>query len=226
MQISEDLAEFYGIMIGDGCLSYVPAYKGTGPKYVVYIAGDSRNDFEFFTHIVLLINRLFGINVRIEKRADCNGILIRFSSKRVFELLRSFGFPVGKKRGIMIPADFSRNQLWSYVTRGIFDTDGCVVFSKQHKKLHYYPRIEITNSSKKLIDQLHLLLTQAGFVCSQRKTGVNCLKLEIAGVKNIEKWMQTIGSNNQKHVRKYLIWQKLGYYPLAAGVAQQVEEWA
>lgn len=201
-------------------MSYVAAYKGTGPKYVIYVAGDSRNDREFFTHIVSLINRLFDINVRISKRADCNGIYVRFSSKRVFELLCNFGFPVGKKRKIMIPADFLRNQLWPHVTRGIFDTDGCLVLSKQHKKFHYYPRIEITNSSKQLIEQLHLLLIRAGFACSQRRAGANYWKLETAGVRNLEKWMRTIGSNNQKHVRKYLIWQKLGYYPLVAGVAQ------
>lgn len=187
---------------------------------MIYIAGDSQNDREFFTHIVLLINKLFGINVRISKRADCNGIYVRFSSKHVFELLCSFGFPVGKKRCIMIPADFLKNQLWPHVTRGIFDTDGCLVFSKQHKKFRYYPRIEITNSSRELIKQLYLLLTWTGFTCSQRKAGAGYWKLEIAGVRNLEKWMQTIRPNNPKHVRKYLIWQKLGYYPMAAGVAQ------
>ena len=138
-RINKDLAEFYGILLGDGCLSYTPAYKGTWPKYVICIAGDSRKDFEFFIHVVSLINRLFGIQVRINKRTDCNGIEIRFSSKHVFELLCDFGFPVGKKRHIVISTDFLKNGLWTYVTRGIFDTDGCLVFSKQHKKTSLLP---------------------------------------------------------------------------------------
>ena len=217
MQISEGLAEFYGILLGDGCLSYTHPYGRTGPKYLIRIAGDSRNDVDFFGRIVSLIHKLFDLNVRIRKRAGFNGIEIGFSSKRVFAFLRDLGFPVGKKHQITISGIFLQNHLWLHVVRGIFDTDGCLVFSKQHKNLHYYPRVEITSSSEWLIEQLRSLLLRAKFTCSSRRTDRNCWKLEVAGKQSLEKWIRTVGSNNPKHVRKYLKWRELGYYSMVPG---------
>jgi len=203
--------------MGDGCLSYFQAYVNGGPKYFVHIAGDSRNDFKFFTHIISLIHKLFGLNVRMRKRTNFNGIEIGFSSKSLFALLRNLGFPVGKKRHITIPGAFLQNHLWPHVVRGIFDTDGCLVFSKQHRNLAYYPRIEITNSSLELIKQLHNLLLGSEFNCSYRWAGKQSWKLEVAGAQNLEKWIRKIGFNNPRHVQKYLIWKQLGYYPCSRG---------
>jgi len=203
--------------MGDGCLSYVHSYANGGPKYFVHIAGDSRHDFKFFIYIVSLIHKLFGLNVRIRKRVNFNGIEIGFSSKSMFALLRNLGFPVGKKRHITIPDIFLQNNLWSHVIRGIFDTDGCLVFSKQHRNLAYYPRIEITSSSLELIKQLRCLLLNSEFNCSYRLAGKRCWKLEVAGVQNLKRWICKIGFNNSRHVQKYLIWKQLGYYPVVPG---------
>ncbi len=218
--MNKNLAEFYGIMLGDGCLSYVHARKKSGPKYLIFIAGNSETDPDFFNFIASLIYKLCGRNVKIRKRSDCNGIEIKFSSKHLFFLLHDLGFPIGKKCHITIPRLFLKNKLWIHITRGIFDTDGCVVFSKQHKKLHYYPRIEITSSSKELIYQIRSLLPHVGLASSYRRSSTNAWRLEVAGAYNFEKWMEIIGSNNPKHLQRYLIWKQLGYYPLVAGVAQ------
>jgi len=187
VHLSQGLAEFYGILVGDGCLSHVPAYVKSGPKYSIRIFGNSTTDYEFIVHVASLINRLFGRSVRIRKRFDCNGIEIGFSSKNVFFLLHNLGFPIGKKRRITIPPVFLRDNLWIHVTRGIFDTDGCVVFSRQHRSVRYYPRIEITNSSRELIDQLRQLLLQVGLGSSCRQSSVGSWRLEVAGAQNFEK---------------------------------------
>jgi hypothetical protein len=96
-------------MIGDGCLSYVPAYVKSGLKYVIRIAGNSETDFDFFVFVASLIYRLFGRSVKMHKRSDCNGIEIGFSSKQAFFLLHDLGFPIGKKSNITIPQVFFNN---------------------------------------------------------------------------------------------------------------------
>lgn len=181
------------------------------------MAGNSKKDLGFFVHVLWLIKRLFGKNPKIYKRKHCDEIEIHFGSKYAFTLLRDLGFPVGKKRDINIPQVLLQNDLWPHVVRGIFDTDGCLVFSRQHRGIAYYPRVEITNSSLKLIEQLQNLLLPVGFPCSRGWAGGRSWKLEIAGSKNVEKWFQVIGSNNPRNIQRYLIWLKLGYYPMVPG---------
>lgn len=196
-------------MIGDGCLS---SAGGSG-RYLVCIAGNSRKDLDFFAHVLQLIKKLFDKSPKIQKRKHCDEIEIHFGSKYTFTWLHGLGFPIGKKRDIYIPPTLLHENLWPHVVRGLFDTDGCLVFSKQHKDIHYYPRIEVTNSSLKLIEQLQNLLVNAGFTCSHRWNGGQSWKLEVAGRKNVKKWFEEIGSNNPRNLERYLIWLKLGYYP-------------
>lgn len=165
--ISEDLAEFYGILIGDGCLS--PA--GGSSCYLACVAGNSRKDLDFFTHVLQLIKKLFNKSPKIRKRKHRDEIEIHFGSKYAFTLLHGLGFPVGKKREISIPQPLLHENLWPHVARGIFETDGCLVFSRRHREISYYPRVEITNSSLELIKQLQNLLLCAGFPCSRRWAG-------------------------------------------------------
>ena len=79
---SKELAEFYGIMLGDGNLTVKKAYKmGT---YQIRIVGDSRHDKAYLINYVKpLIKRLFEIEVKTSKQKEANALCLTSTSKKL-----------------------------------------------------------------------------------------------------------------------------------------------
>jgi intein/homing endonuclease len=196
--LNQKLAELVGIMFGDGCLSR------SGGKYIVYISGHKFDDFEYHSKTTKkLFKSLFNKEIRIGFRKDENTLFIRFSDKSIFEKFHSFGLPIGLKySNLDIPKEFLSDSLFFSFIRGLFDTDGCLVFSKQHKHIPYYPRIEISSKSQTFLLKIFETLKEYGFYGSVSKKG-NHFRLEIPGFKNFSLWLDLIGSNNPKHVNKF-----------------------
>src|SRR3989339_943784 len=126
--INESLAELTGIMFGDGCLSR------SGGKYLVYICGHKIDDFEYHSKIIkTLFVKIFKKPTNVCFKRNENTIFIRFSDKNIFETFKSIGVPVGKKyEYLVIPDKFEDLNLFMAFLRGLFDTDGCIILSKQH----------------------------------------------------------------------------------------------
>ncbi len=85
--------------------------------------------------------------------------------------------------------------------RGLADTDGSIIFSKQHRNVGYYPRIEIASKSEVFLREALFILTSNGFYGSVSKKWIH-YRLEIPGFKNLQRWLKLIGFNNKKHTRK------------------------
>ena len=85
--------------------------------------------------------------------------------------------------------------------RGLADTDGSVIFSKQHRSISYYPRIEIASKSRSFLEEVLSILVSNNFYGSVSKKGPH-YRLEIPGFKNLNMWLKLIGFNNPKHMRK------------------------
>ena len=200
MEITKEFAELIGIISGDGRLS------SRKQKYVIYICGHKIDDKEYHeTVIVKLFLDVFGKIVKIQERRKENAIFIRFADKVIFEILKSIGLPVGKKYDTLrIPNQIITNtELSIAYVRGFFDTDGCVVFSKQHRNYHYYPRLEIASKSRKILEDIFMVLTDLGFYGSISSKGIH-FRLEIPGFRNLDLWMKIIGFNNPKHRNKII----------------------
>ena len=198
MGMTKELAELTGIMSGDGCLS------SKKQKYVVYISGHKQDDRHYHDNTTKkLFMDIFGKEIKVQERSDENTLFIRFSDKKIFSILHSIGLPIGKKYDYLkVPDCIIKNSILSFCfLRGLADTDGSIVFSKQHKKINYYPRIEITSKSRNFLEEVLLILASNGFYGSISKRGIYC-RLEIPGFKNLERWLNLIGFNNKKHIRK------------------------
>jgi len=193
----ENLAELTGIMFGDGCLSQ------TGGKYIVYISGHKIDDFEYHSKITkILFKRLFNKNIIIKFRNSENTLFIRFSDKEIFYRFKFIGMPVGRKyQNLTLPSMCEREMLFAAFMRGLFDTDGCIIFSKQHKEISYYPRIEISSESKSFLLEILERLRRKGFYGSVSNKGRG-YRLELPGFKNLDSWLKMIGSHNPKHIMK------------------------
>ena len=195
--MNEKYAELLGLMAGDGCLS-----RSGG--YMIYIAGHKIDDLDYHQNVTkVLFKIIFEKDVKIGFRKDQLCLFIRFSDKKIFEELAKY-LPIGfKYEKLKIPSEVlvQKEYFFAFV-RGVVDTDGCVVFSKQHKTYRYYPRIEITSKSKEFLLSISLELKKYGFYTSVSHKGNMAYRLEIPGYKNLKRWMESIGFSNQKHLEK------------------------
>ena len=211
MELNEQLYEFYGILMGDGCISRY-RYKSK-IRHEIRIDGHSITDAEYYhNYIVNLISKVIDKKPKPGFRKNCNAIYIHFHSKEFAEFLsKTFNFPFGKKGDITIKKEVLEdfNKL-KHVLRGLFDTDGCLYFTKNNSKIRYYPIIEISSHSFPLILQLENALQKAGFVVkiSHYKDSV-----KLHGKQNLLKWMELIGTSNPDKASKFDFWEKNGYCP-------------
>ncbi|MBR9692213.1 hypothetical protein GOV06_05515 [Candidatus Woesearchaeota archaeon] len=205
-QMSEDLAELIGIILGDGNLH---------KKYNLITIVGSLEDIHYYKNRVIpLIKSLFNINPKLRKRNDRNAYYIDFYSKDVMDFLVKVGLKREHKKSAGIPKIIKENdKLLIPLLRGLFDTDGCLKFSKQTRDYNYYPRIRLCFQDSPLIKDLKDVFKKINFNYGFNKDArFNTFYFEISGKSNLEKWMKLIGMNNPVHKSKYLFWKKFGYY--------------
>jgi len=197
--ISEKLAEETGIHIGDGSMSYQ-----NGGYRIVYAC----NLFEDASYIVFvrsLLKELYNIDSKIKEIRKDTLAYIRIFSKAICTFKNKFlGLPFGKKSEIVdIPPIFQSDVgLAKACIRGIFDTDGGVVFQRQGK--YCYPAVILVNKSKALIQTLMKSLTELKFTpYVEFDPATKCSKIWIKGDHQFERWFKIIGSRNERNLKKY-----------------------
>lgn len=199
MKIDKDLALFYGILLGDGCISR------SGNKWFVVITCSFYDDKKFFNKVVIPIaKRLRGKDVRYRERKEYGKLEINFSDKNLFKKLNSIGFPIGKKFDINIPKIFFDYNLEKYVIAGIFATDGSLALVNNNGT--FYPRIEIKINSFKLLYQIKKYLIKNGLKGNiykvNGKYGIT-YRLEFPGKHNLLEFEKKVGLINPKQWEKF-----------------------
>ena len=223
--LSEDLAEFVGIIIGDGHLNYEVREKSR--FYSVTISCNFTEDMEYFKNIINpLFEELFNANMSIIKSKNWNYFNAVKCSKSIVNFLNfNFSIPIGNKTSnIEIPRAImsSNSSIKAAFIRGLVDTDFSLSFKKR-KWFHSYPTIKCSLKSKNIICQLNNVLTEFGFKTSLALNERNYDKrfnihyerhsIYLSGKKNLEKWISLIGFNNPRLLSKYLIWKTFGFCP-------------
>ncbi len=194
-------AELLGIMFGDGCLS------NSSKRHMIYLCGHKIDDFEYHNNVIrVLFKEVFNKETHLWNRPDENTVVLRFSDKAIFKELSKY-LPIGRKYEKMrLPSEITNNLIFfASFMRGLVDTDGTVIFSKQHTKIHYYPRIEITSKSKIFLETLLSKLVVLGFYGSVSCKGNAAYRLEIPGKLNLALWLEKIGFHNPKHLKKIIL---------------------
>ncbi len=147
-EYSCDLAEFIGILSGDG---YIGAYNG---NYFIEIAGHSESDLDYLSKYVLkLIVKLFNIKPTIIVRKDQQSMYLRISSKGLYHYLLNLGFVSGRKTKLKIPSWIlnDENFMLSFI-KGLMDTDGSLVsINRKQKKYPFYPRVSLSLENEEIV---------------------------------------------------------------------------
>lgn len=195
-QFSKELAEFTGIMIGDGGIT----------KYQTTISMHSKVDKEYAAFVTKLIDELFAVPVKRFQR-NFNGIDLIVSR---IELVRfcheELKLPIGNKleQNLDIPAwIMKKRELIKSCLRGLVDTDGGVFYERHSikKKVYSYPRLSFVTFSPLLAQSAFRIFEDLGFSPRFRRNGK---AVQLEKVSEIRQYFQVVGTHNPKHLKRFL----------------------
>lgn len=197
---SVELAEFMGIMQGDGHLG----------DYQVLMVTNSETDMDHACFVGCLGEKLFKVTPVIRPRKHEKAVRVLFSSKLMVEALHLFGMPIGNKifHGLSIPPwILSSSEYKAAFIRGLFDTDGCVFLDKHLIKNRLYQHIgwAMTSVSPHFREQIVQVMRDLGFRPSYRPSQRSVFLRRQADVHH---YFDQIGSSNRKHLERYRSFQK------------------
>jgi len=191
---SEALAEFFGILLGDGGISLRQ----------VIISLDSQDDREYVPFVAELSHKLFGVAPSRLKRSMYRLTTVVISRTSLVTYLKKNGLKVGNKvrQQVGVPSWILKDARFARaVVRGLMDTDGCI-FNECHrikKKLYCYPRISFVNHSKPLRDAVYQTLRKNNFTPAIRNDRAVTLEKR----EDIVGYFKAIGTHNPKHRRRF-----------------------
>ncbi len=192
---SSGLAEFTGIMMGDGGLS----------RHQVCVTLNKIDDFEYSMFVEKMMLDLFGVkpsrNLHSHKKAVCLVIsrvdLVNYCNKHL-------NLPIGHKisQGLHTPSWILVNKEYSKsFIRGLLDTDGCVVIETHSvkNKRYLYARLNFTTYCRYLSNTIYSLLTDFGFHPKKRRGGKS---IQLENFDEICDYFRVIGTHNPKHISR------------------------
>ena len=178
-----ELAEFFGIMLGDGNLTPTQIAVTLGTKeenYVQYVATG--------------MQALFGANPRVTTNAKGHWI-VYFGSVLIVRWLTQEGLVQNKVAAqVGVPEwIFTKPEYMQRFVRGFFDTDGSIY------RLRFGIQISLTNHSLPLLRALHAMLTTLGY----NPSAISAWRIYVTRRKEIERFFREIKPQNIKHKRRF-----------------------
>lgn len=205
-----ELAEFMGIVFGDGCVT----------EFSVYIYLNSIADIGYVPFVTKLASRLFpGASINGKKEKTQNVIRIQISSKIVSAYLKNIGF----KKSREIPHWINDDKVLArYFIRGLFDTEGSISFKKYSGKNgnYLYKQLTFTNLNKNLLSFVIKELT----ALKLKSTSHTVKNLYISNPESIQSFVDLIGFSNPKLINKVKITNFDGYNIRAGRGPQKSKE--
>ncbi|MFA5141712.1 MAG: LAGLIDADG family homing endonuclease [Candidatus Woesearchaeota archaeon] len=192
---NERLAEFVGIMLGDGYISYPKTPR-------IKISLDSIVDKDYLSYVHTLLEEIFGCNIILENRKTENtSNLFIFNRDVIRSIINEIGLiPSPKWDRAIIPTWIFQKHFEKQVLRGYFDTDGCVVRTNNNGTL--YPRLEMKISPSPMQKQFIKILSDLGFRFKAYNIGKGKVRIQINGKEELRKWCSLVGFSNAKHASK------------------------
>ncbi len=203
MMKEERVAEFIGIMLGDGSIGiYNTKAKNKIKKHrVVKITLDSRNT-QYIDYVVSLMKDVLNVEPKVYFKKKENAVdICTFRKGSINYVLNEIGLKISPKWNNMeIPNKFMKKDLYSLILRGLFDTDGSVTLFNNNGIM--YPRIEIRICPSPAQEQFMTILNELGFNYKIQKLDKGKIRVRISGKRELKKWFNLVGSSNHIHIQK------------------------
>ena len=200
------LAEEIGIHYGDGFLS--------NKKNDFRVKGHKYDEREYYDgHIKKLYKELYNLNLPLKEFSDVYGFEIYSQGLKQFKT-KVLGIQAGPKGSIKFPEILKINDvsiLTSFL-RGLFDTDGSIIFKDRKCRKYFYPIISISIKSpylkKEVINILKMLGLKPISYKNVAKDGIR-YGVYLNGYERFFKYMKLVGFNSPKHLKKVEKWKEL-----------------
>ncbi len=180
--LSKLLAEFIGIMLGDGHITptQVTVTIGVKESYTKFIKELMRQLFDV-TPKVIVVNEKYHV--------------VYLGSTKLVRWLISMGLTTNKTKNQVNLPNWCLNQPQFYIPllRGLIDTDGSIYKTKSGLQISF------TNKSIPLLKSVKYMLEYLGY--SPSKLSAN--KVYLTKQANIKRYIKQIGFNNPKHTNRY-----------------------
>lgn len=181
---SSELAEFLGIMLGDGNITHFQTSVTLGTKEIEYVS-----------YVAALMTKLFGTPAHTIIKKHSNHRVVYIGSVQITRWLQNEVLVFNKvKAQVGVPSwILEHKQYMRAFLRGFFDTDGSIY------KLKYGMQISFTNYSAPLLLALQLMLRKLEYRVSE----VSGPRLYITRRKDVERFFGEIQPKNTKHQTRY-----------------------
>ncbi len=189
---SEPLAEFVGILLGDGGI--------TAGQAVITL--NSEADREYLVFVIGLIKRLFGFEAPYVKRKDCKANMIFCNGVKFVDYLLGLGLRVGNKvkQQVGIPDwVFTKMEYKTACLRGLMDTDGGV-FMHRYKvggKEYRYLKVCFTNRSMPILMFVRDVLVELGMT-PKVVLGTGSEKVWLYNQDEVYEYLGIVGTHNSR----------------------------
>lgn len=197
---SIDLAEFFGIMLGDG---------GINNAWQANITLNAKKDLLYSRYVTELVKRLFSVSPTMFRRKTSEALRILISSVSIVDFLVTKGLRRGDKlkQGLEIPAWIHTRKTYRIAcVRGLIDTDGCIYIHRHVVAGKPYQNIGLTFSSRslELIFQVAAIFEEFGIMphISGRGHDIYLYRTEA-----VERYLKIFGTSNERISSVYKQWR-------------------
>ena len=187
---SDKLAEFIGIMLGDGHIS----------SGQIWISLNSITDKKYSLYVKKLLKSLFGVNPGICRRKNQQAVDLFLSSVDLIDYLKEKGLFITNKVKYQVGVPswiFNKDSYKKSFLRGFFDTDGSIY------KLRFGVQMAFCNKSIPLLQSTRKILLDSRY----RPSKISNYKVYLTRKSDLYRYMKEIGFSNSKHYKRAI---KLG----------------
>lgn len=191
------LAEFVGILLGDGGIS----------KRQVVVTLHRYDDKEYSDYVRALAEKLFSVAPGIYKNKKSLADSIVISRTELVQFcVAKLGLKIGNKvrQQVDVPTWIKHKKCYRVAClRGLVDTDGCVINHRYiaKGKKYCYKKLSFTNSSMPLLQFVFETLSAFGMNPRATKNGK---EVRLESQADMKRYFDVVGSNNPKHLNRWL----------------------
>lgn len=191
-KISKKLAEFVGIMLGDGGITHLH----------IAITLNRVADSDYIKYVQNLCYELFGEKPKIMPRKECLADTIYFNGINLVEYLKKIGLKVGNKvkQQVDVPDWIKKDKTYSLLCcRGLMDTDGCIAIHRYYvnKKRYHYKKLIFTNCSVPLALFVKNTLQTVG-LHPKVINNLGKMRVWLYNSQEVQDYLRIVGSSNQR----------------------------
>lgn len=190
--LNEELAEYVGIMLGDGGI--------TNGQCTITL--NRIEDGDYVKFVMRFTKALFGEEPKQMIRKDSKAIVLYYNGFLLIRYLVSIGLKIGNKvkQQVDVPSWIKNSEQYRIsCLRGLMDTDGGVFLHryKVNKKEYRYKKISFSNRSVPLLIFVRDTLQSLGFT-PKVIDKVENKKVWLYNMHEVERYLQVVKTNNSR----------------------------